>query len=118
MAVRVQNGAILNFGTFLAQTTITHARVTYGANIVTTRPLATNRTIGAGGQAQFAVGEIDLVFPANQLENAGYNGILSEAFDGTNTFLVDLLTNATTVVTTGGYSQQSSANWSLSNEAD
>ena len=118
MAVRIQNGAVLNFGTLLASTTITNARIMYGANIVTTRPLTTNRTIGAGGQAQFSVGEIDLVFPANQLVNAGYNAILAEAFDGTNAFLVDLLTDATTVVTTTGYSQQSSANWPLSNEAD
>ena len=118
MAIRVQNGATVNFGTFAAETTVTHSRITYGGEIVTTRPLTTPRTVAVGGQAEFAVGEIDLVFPANELVNAGLNAILAEAFDGTNAFLVDLLTDATTVVTDTGYSQQSEANWTRTEEAD
>ena len=118
MAIRVQNGAVINFGTFDAETTVTHARVTYGTDIVTTRPLTTQRTVAANGQAEFAVGEIDLVFPANELVNAGLNAILADAFDGSNAFLVDLLTAADTVVNTAGYSQQSVTNWTRMEEAD
>ena len=118
MAVRVENGVAVNFGTFGAETTVTHARVSVGTNILTTRPLANQRTIANGGQAEFAVGAIDLVFPANQLENAGLNALLELALDGSNAMLVDLLTNANTVVTTAGYSQQSVTNWTRNNEAD
>lgn len=118
MAVRIQNGAAVNFGTFVAETVVTHARITVGSGILTTRPLTTQRTVAAGGQAEFAVGEIDVVIPANELVNEGLNALLALALNGTNTMLVDLLTAADTVVATGGYSQQSETNWSLTNEAD
>ena len=76
------------------------------------------RTIAANGQAEFAIGEIDLVFPANQLVNAGLNALIALALNGTNALNIDLLTNATTVVTTSGYNQQSATNWTRSEEAD
>ena len=118
MAVRAENGTALNFGVFATETVVTHARVSVGNAELATRPLTTSRTIEAGGQARFPIGNIDLVFPANQLENAGLNGILAEYFDGTNTLVIDLMTSSTNVVTTSGYSQQSSADWDLSNEND
>lgn len=118
MAVRIQNGAVVGFGVFSAETTVTHARISVGSDILTTRPLTTQRTIAAGGQAQFAVGEIDVVIPANQLLNGGLNALLALALNGTNALNVDLLTDATTVVTTSGYSQQAVTNWTRSNEAD
>ena len=118
MAVRVQNSATVNFGVFAAATTVTHARLRVGNNTLATRALTNSRAIEAGGQAQFAVGDIDLVFPANQLENAGLNAILAEYFDGTNTLLIDLMTSNTQVVTVSGYSQQSTAGWGRSSESD
>lgn len=118
MAIRVQNGAAVNFGTLATETTITHARMSYGGGVVCTRPLTTPRTIAAGGQAEFAIGEIDIVFPANQLVNAGYNNILADAFDGTHEFNVDAMTDAVTVVSASGYAQQAEANWNLSSEND
>ena len=75
MAVRIENTGVLNFGTFLAQAVVTHARAQVGTAILATRPLTTTRTIAVGGQAEFAIGEIDLLFPANELENAGLNAL-------------------------------------------
>ena len=118
MAVRVSNTNAVNFGTFDAETTVTHARALVGSDIITTRPLATQRTIAANGQAQFDAGEIDLVFPANELENAGLNALLALALDGTNALTIKLLTNATTEVTTTGYDDQDVAAWTRANEAD
>lgn len=118
MAVRIQNSGVVGFGTFATQTTVTHARVSVGSAVLTTRPLTTSRTIGAGGSAQFAIGEIDLVFPANQLDNAGLNALLALALNGTNALNVDLMTSATNVVATSGYSQQAVTGWSRSNEND
>lgn len=118
MAVRVQNSEVINFGTLATETAITHGRLSVGANVLTTRPLTTNRTVAAGGQAQFDIGEIDLFFPSNQLENAGYNALLALAFDGTNSLNIDAMTDASTVVAASGYSQQSSADFDLTNESD
>ena len=118
MAVRIQNGATVNFGAFGAQTTVTHARVQVGGSTLTIRPLDNQRTIVANGQAEFPAGDIDLVIPANELENPGLNALLALALNGANAMAVDLMVNANDVVTVGGYSQQSVTNWTLNNEAD
>lgn len=118
MAVRIQNSGAVNFGTFGAETVVTHGRLTVGSGILTTRPLTAQRTIANGGQAEFAIGEIDVVIPANELVNEGLNALLALALNGTNAILVDLMTAADTVVATTGYSQQSVTGWSLTNEAD
>ena len=118
MAVRIENTGVENFGTFLAQAVVTHARAQVGSAILTTRPLATQRTIAVGGQAEFAVGEIDFVFPANQLENAGYNALLALALDGTNSLTVKLMTSSTVEVAVSGYDDQDVTGWGRTNESD
>ena len=118
MAIRVQNGAVINFGTLAAETEITHGRISVGSAVLATRPLATQRTVAAGGQAQFDIGEIDLVFPKNQLEDAGLSALLALALDGTNTLNIDAMTDDSTVVDDTGYSQQSTADWDRSTESD
>ena len=118
MAVRIENGAAINFGTFEAETEITHGRISVGNAVLTTRPLANARTIAADGQAQFDVGEIDLIIQAGDLDNAGLNALLALALDGNNELNIDAMTSAADVVDTNGYSQQSTANWNLSNEDD
>ena len=118
MAVRIQNGAVVNFGTFVDETTVTHARLRVGSSLLTTRQLNNARTVAAGGQAQFNVGDIDLVFPAGEFENAGLNALLALALDGSNAITIDAMTSSNNVVNTSGYSQQATANWSRSNEVD
>ena len=118
MAVRIQNTGVENFGTFLAAATVTHARAQVGSAILTTRPLATTRTIAVGGQAEFAIGEIDLVFPANEMLNAGLNALLTLALDGTNAITIKLMTSSTVEVAVSGYDDQDVTGWGLTNEAD
>ena len=120
MAVRVSNGAAVNFGTFAAETTVTHARVRVGTAILVTRALTTQRTIQANGQGQFDTGELDLVFPigSDGFANAGLNALLALALDGSNALNVQLMTDDSTVVTTAGYSDQDVTNWTRANEAD
>lgn len=118
MAIRIENTGVINFGTLAAETVITHGRVSVGTAVLTTRALATARTVAAGGQAQFDAGEIDLVCPAGEFVNAGWNALLALALDGTNELNVDAMTDANTVVSASGYSQQSTAAWSRSEEAD
>ena len=118
MAVRVENTGVLNFGTFLAQAVVTHARAQVGTAILTTRALTTTRTIAVGGQAEFAIGEIDLLFPANELENAGLNALIALALDGTNSITVKLMTSATVEVAVGGYADVDVTGWGRTNEND
>ena len=116
MAIRVQNGEIINFGTLDAETTVTHARIGFGSNALVVRPLTTQRTIAANGQGQFAVGDIDIVFPANELNDDGLSDLLALYF--AQNVWIDLMTDDSTVVTTTGYSQQTSTNWTRAQEAD
>ena len=118
MAVRIENTGVLNFGTFLAQAVVTHARAQVGAAILTTRPLASTRTIAVGGQAEFAVGEIDLLFPANQMVNAGLNALFALALDGTNAITIKLMTSLTAEVAVAGYADVDVTGWNRSNESD
>ena len=116
MAIRVQNGEINNFGTLVAQTVITHARVGFGANALAVRPLTTARTVAAGGQAEFAIGEIDLVFPSGDMTDDGISDVLALYF--AQAVWIDAMTSATQVVTTTGYSRQTSTNWPRTQETD
>ena len=118
MAIRVQNSAVENFGILADETVITHGRVSVGSVVLVTRPLLTPRTIAAGGRAEFEIGDIDLVFPSSEFEDAGFNALLALAFNGTNSLNIDAMTSDSAVVTTSGYTQQATADWNLSTEPD
>ena len=118
MAVRVSNGAAENFGTFAAETAVTHFRGTIGTTELFTTTLTTARTIAANGQAAFAIGELDLLFPSGDLGDAGYAAFLALALNGTNVVLVDLMTSSTVVVSASGYAQQDVTNWTRATEVD
>ena len=117
MAVRVENGEALAFGTFAAEAEVTHFRVTRGAHrLVDGRPLASAVTVGANEGCQFAEGEIDLLFPANELEDAGLKQMIDAEF--AHSITVDLMTDATTLVAVSGYAAASSSDWDTSVESD
>ena len=116
MATRVQNESVVNFGTLATETVITHARVGFGANELTVQPLATPRTVVAGGEAEFGIGEIDLVFPSGDMQDAGMSDLLALYF--AQDLWVDGMTDDSTVVVASGYSQQTSSDWARTQEAD
>ena len=89
-----------------------------GNAVLTTRPLANARTIVAGGSAQFSIGEIDLVCPAGEFENPGWNALLALALNGTNALTTKLMTSSTVEVSVSGYADQDVTDWDLSNESD
>ena len=49
--------------------------------------MTTARTVAANGQAAFAIGELDLLFPSGDFGDAGYAAFLALALDGTNVVL-------------------------------
>ena len=116
MAVRVQNGESLNFGTFSAEVTVTHARVGFGSQTLVVRPLATDRTVAAGREPEFLAGDIQLVFPSGEMEDTGLSALLGTYFS--QAVWVDLMTDPLTVVSDSGYSQQTSSTWNRSVESD
>ena len=118
MAVRIQNGGTINFGTLGAAATITHFRLRIGAANFAVQTVDTNRVIANGGQAQFSAGAIDVVLPSNDLTNAGHQAFVNLALNGTNAILVDAMTSASAVVSVTGYSQQSVTDWDTSTEND
>ena len=118
MAVRVSNGAAENFGTFATEVDVSHFRARVGSDVLFTAALTTARTVAADGQAEFAIGELDLLFPSADLADDGYSALLALAFDGTNAFDVDLMTDSTTVVSASGYAQQAVTSWTRATEID
>ena len=118
MAVRVSNGAAENFGTFATEVDVSHFRARVGSDVLFTTALTTMRTIAAAGQAEFAIGELDILFPSADLGDDGYSALLALAFDGTNALDVDLMTDTTTVVSASGYAQQAVTSWTRATETD
>ena len=80
--------------------------------------LTTSRTIAASGEAEFAIGDLDIVFQSEDLEDAGYSAFLALALDGTNALDIDIMTDDSTVVSASGYAQQAVTNWTRATEAD
>lgn len=116
MAVRVENGEVLNFGVFGADATVTHARVGFGTTTLVSAALGKERSVPSGASLEFAVGDIDLVFPSGDMEDDGLSAVLALYF--AQEVWVDLMTDSSTVVSVSGYSQQTSSTWTRSVESD
>ena len=120
MAIKVENTAVLVFGILDTETIATHGRFKKtGANDNTrvTRPLAAAVTVGAGERLRIPADSFDVVYKTGQLVDKHMDAMVKAYWDG-ETFEVDLMTDATTVITTTGYSQQSTAAWSFTTEND
>lgn len=116
MAIRVENGAAVEFGPLDTETVVTHARVGFGSQVLVVRSLASNKTVPANRTAVFDIGDIDLVFPSGQLEDDGLTEVLKLYF--AQNVWIDIMTDDSTVVSAGGYSQQTLNNWTRTKEND
>lgn len=118
MAIRVQTQADVVFGTMAAAVTATHGRFQKAAGLVSVvRPLAANVTAAAGERLRIPSGMLDVVYPAGQLTNTHMLAVVNPYWEG-ETFQLDLMTDDSTVIADGGYSQQTYSNWAISQEAD
>ena len=122
MAVRVQNGANINFGTFGAEATVSHVRIRRasdnGQPVV--KALSSPVAVGSGEQFQIDAGNLDIVYPAGDLGNTHMRAVV-EAYWGSGGSLsmeIDAMTDSSTPVAVSGYSQQSTSDWDISTEAD
>ena len=120
MAIRVENSAIISFGTVLAAVTASHIRLTRTADPDDLVLIdADDVSAVAGDPLQINVGDIDIVFPDGTTGVSRHlNRSMVDEFFANEAWKVDLMTDASTVVATRGYSQQSHSAWRISEEAD
>lgn len=117
MAVRVQTQDDIVFGTMAASVTATHARFQKAGNAPVVRPLSANVTAASGESLRIPSGDLDVVYPANELTNDHMKALVDSYWDS-ETFQLDLMTSSTVVVSDTGYSQQTYSNWSITTESD
>ena len=122
MAVRVQNGADINFGTFGAAATVTHVRVRRasddGQPVVA--QLSASVAVASDEQFQIDEGNLDFLYPSGDMGDTHMQAVV-EAYWGSGGSLsmeIDAMTDATTVVSVSGYSQQTFGDWDVSTETD
>ncbi len=128
MAVRIENTAAINFGTFAAAATVTHIRIRRasddGQPLV--RALASSVAVANGNEFQIDAGRLDILYPSGTLgidrtQSDAHMQAVVESYWGAGATLameVDAMTDANTPVAVTGYSQQSVSAWTLTTEAD
>ena len=124
----MQNNANINFGVngSGSPVTITHYRILYGASgsmeeLVPWRALTASQALPDGNQLRFPPNQLDVVFKAGQLGNAGLKRFVDAAItDSTEGWQVQAGTASGTVATYSGYSNQNvpANGWATSTEAD
>ena len=119
MAVRIENTNEIDFGDVAdAEVTMTHARVSVGTDVLAIRAVTTTRVIPVGEAMKFDAAEMDLLVRSGEFEDAGFQALLELALEGTNELTFDAMTSSTAVVSDSGYSQQTTAAFDFSTEAD
>ena len=116
MAVRYQTQDNITFGTAAATVRITHARFTKNS-VSVTRELPSAVTVTAGQPMRVLAGDWDIVYLAGDLSNDH----IAQGWDPfwlNQTISLDLLTDATTVVSDTGYRAQTYSRWVKSTEND
>ena len=118
MAIRVQTQSDVNFGTMTAAVRVTHFRIQQNNNSnPVVKELSTPLEVEANRELVIPSGELDLVYPAGEFNNPHMNAIITPYYDGV-TFKLDAMTDENTVVSVGGYSQQTYSDWQISSEDD
>ena len=117
MAVRVQTQEDLNFGNMAAQVTATHVRFRKAGVNPVVRELAAPVTVAAGAPLLLPSGLLDIVYPAGNMTNTHMRALI-DPYWANETFQLDMMTDANTVVADSGYAQQTYSNWAISEEVD
>ena len=118
MAVRVRNSAVLDFGIVTADVTATHIRGqrtddTDDGFLIDAVDVAAE----AGNRLTVPIGGVNVLFPDGGISRH-LNRSMVDAFFANEAYQIDLLTDASTVVSVGGYSQQSHSAWNITEQAD
>ena len=117
MAIRVQTQDALVFGFMDTAVVATHARFQKADAVPVVKQLSAPVNVAADERLRIPVGMLDVVYVAGELTNAHVMVVVQPYWDG-ETFQVDLMTDANTVIADAGYSQQTYSNWSITAEVD
>ena len=117
MAVRVQNGADINFGTFATAVTVSHIRIQKSGAAPSVKALQADVAVGANENFRIPEGDLDVLYPSGDLSDAHMDALVKSYWNG-ETFQIDAMTDDSTVVTASGYSQQTTSDWDFSTEND
>ena len=117
MAIRVEPDSNIVFGVMAAQVVVTHARFQKAAANAVVRTLAANVTVAAGERLRIPSTMFDVVYKTGQLTNAHMDALVKAYWEG-EVFQIDCMTSATAVVADAGYSQQTNAAWTFTQETD
>lgn len=122
MAVRISNSAVISFGTFTTSAIVTHVRARRasddGQPIV--KALDSPIAVGANREFRFEIGDLEFRYLAGDFTNAHMRAV-AEGYWGSGASLsmeIDAMSDATTVISVGGYSQATVSGWTLVTEAD
>ena len=125
-AVRIENAAVVSFGTFAAAVTLTGYDVLDAVDDAVIFPYKTFRNssgveitidVEAGAPVQYSIGTFDMICIAGEANNAGLNNILRAGFEARD-IKIRLYTSSTQQVTDSGYSVPTVTNFTFTNEAD
>ena len=118
MAVRVRNSARLDFGIMVANITATHIRGQRTSDTDDVFLIDANDVAAAAGERLvIEINGIDILFPDGAISRHLNRSMVDDYF-ANEAWQIDLLRNANTPITTGGYSQQSHSAWTISEQAD
>ena len=110
MAIRVEPSSDLIFGVMAGAVGVTHTRVQKAGAAPIVRPLGSTLNVPAGGQLQIPSTMFDIIYPKGQLSRAHMKALVEAYWDG-ETFQIDCMTAADTVVADANYSQQTHNAW-------
>lgn len=117
MAIRIEPNADVAFGIMTAEVVVTHVMFQKaGANPVV-KQLSSSLTVAAGRRLRLQDTHFDVVYPSGELTDAHMKAVVDPYWVG-QTIQLDCLTNATTVVSDSGYSQQTHDGWTSTTESD
>ena len=117
MAIRVEPSADLIFGVMAGAVAVTHVRVQKASAAAVVRPIGSTLNVPAGGQLQIPSTMFDIIYPDGQLSRAHMMALVNSYWDG-ETFQIDCMTDANTVVADANYSQQTHNSWTITGEND
>lgn len=120
MAIRVENSAELDFGIMVSAVTATHIRCRRTADADDVVLIDANDVAAAAGERlKVNAREIDVVFPdGNTGVSRHLNRTMVDNLFNNVAWQIDLMTDASTPISVGGYSQQSHSAWRITEEAD
>ena len=123
MGIRIDTQADINFGIAATAVTVTHVRFRRASDDAQPVVLALSSAVAIAANQGMRIrsGMFDLVYKSGPLGNVHMLAVVEGYWGASGSRLsieIDLMTSTTSVVSVGGYSQQSYDDWNITTEND